>query len=73
MNATTKTDGKSCLMWAIVRSHDNIAALLIESGADFTIKSKAGNQAIAIARQFGQRNIVCMIERASRVSYENRK
>ena len=60
IDATDK-DGTTALIYAIANKHNEIAKLLIMSGADTSIKTKSGRNAMYFAEKFNNKEIVKLL------------
>ncbi|MFC1525575.1 PQQ-binding-like beta-propeller repeat protein [Candidatus Latescibacterota bacterium] len=63
-NAQHPDDGSGPLIWAILGGSADVARLLIEHGADVNERTKEGKSALFWAKNFGNPEIVTLLEQA---------
>jgi uncharacterized protein len=58
VNAKEQTKGQTALMWAVAERHADVARTLVESGADWKLRSASGFSAFLFATRMGDRELV---------------
>jgi ankyrin repeat protein len=71
VNAKNNYNGWTPLIKAVWDGHIKIAKLLLEHGADVNAKNNAGETALAIATERGNKDIVKVIEEAMKKRSKN--